>query len=149
MKRRSKFLNDSWMVSRDFMQPTEKPAVPGNFWWWNRPVSALPLTVPATLPVSASVEQALERLDRSHSEYVLVEDAGHEKGAAIVGALSTQLLLSALLKKAVSRDTPVEKVMFTQFRTVTAECSLAKLSSVLEVAQYAVVVNGTHFEFLN
>ncbi|XP_011707155.1 PREDICTED: cystathionine beta-synthase-like [Wasmannia auropunctata] len=132
----TKFVSDQWMVARDFL-PCES-STEANKWWWNIPVSKLPLKKPILLK-GMSCQDLVDFLkSANHIQQLLVTD---EKEIRVKGVVTLDVLFSNLISGSVKRTDIAEKVMIKQFTKVTASTTLGKLSRILEKEPYAVVVN--------
>ncbi|XP_011634284.1 cystathionine beta-synthase-like, partial [Pogonomyrmex barbatus] len=132
----TKFVSDQWMEARDFL-PSE-PIIEENKWWWNIPVSKLPLKKMILLK-GMSCENLMELLKTSnHIRQLLVTD---EKDICVKGVVTSDALLSNLISGTVKPKDCAEKIMTKQFTKITSSTKLGKLSRILEKESYAVVVN--------
>ncbi|XP_011871860.1 PREDICTED: cystathionine beta-synthase [Vollenhovia emeryi] len=132
----TKFVSDQWMEARDFL-PSE-PSIEANKWWWNLPVSDLPLKKHVLLK-GMSCKNAADLLKSAdHVQPLLVTD---EKDACVKGVVTLDALLSSLISGTVNRSDCAEKVMIKQFTKVAASTALGRVSRILEKEPYAVVVN--------
>lgn len=55
----SKFVDDRWMVQYGYLEPGHE-APPGAAWWWNLPVTVLPLQIPLTVNSKVTCSETME-----------------------------------------------------------------------------------------
>ena len=134
-------MNNNWMIARNFLEVPSTPHVKNNEWWWNELVSTMEQKPPSTISATCTVKEALEQLETLHAEYLCVvqKSAGIAK---VVGLANAEHMLAAVMKKSVDCQTPVQQVMYSQYRTVSTQSTLGKLAAVLELARVALVVDG-------
>ena len=129
------------MIARDLMKVPEKPYVDTNAWGWQLPISELQPKSPVTIPVTAKLEDALAM--KNHEGYLCVVD-----GEKLVGLLNTRDVLSRMLRKSVSKQSPVNEIMNAQYRTVTTECQLGKLALILDMYHIVALVDRMSYSNL-
>ncbi|KAB5577417.1 hypothetical protein PHYPO_G00209700 [Pangasianodon hypophthalmus] len=110
----SKFLSDKWMCEKGFLR--EEDLMINKPWWWHLTLQELELSAPLTAPV--------------------VNEAG-----VIVGTVTLGNMLSSVLAGKVSASDPVVKVLYKQFKEVRLTDNLGKLSRILEMDHFALVVH--------
>ncbi|XP_013394087.1 cystathionine beta-synthase [Lingula anatina] len=135
----TKYLNDDWMMERGFMK--EKDEVdPGNLWWWNLKVNALPLHAPVTVLPTVSIKDTLDLLAKEGFDQVPVVDESGD----IIGMLTLAHIHSQVLRGKATTADPVSKVIFKQFKQapqVRLDTSLGKLSRMLDTDHFVLVVH--------
>lgn len=68
---RTKFVSDTWMEERDFLEKDHKAA---SEWWWKLKVSALNLSAPITVVPSTSVQDAIEIMNAEGFDQLPIVD---------------------------------------------------------------------------
>lgn len=131
----TKFLSDSWMAERDFFNMDRELA--DQHWWWNEKVSQLRLQAPVTVTSNLPCQAAIDILDKEGFDQVpVVDDFG-----AILGMVTQGSLISNMIAKKIKADTPVEKVLYKQFRKISLDTKLGKLYHILDSEYFALVVH--------
>ncbi|EEC05264.1 cysteine synthase, putative [Ixodes scapularis] len=69
----TKFLSDTWMVERGFMDLSSEMS--SKHWWWNQTVRSLKLCIPLTLLPSVTCQEAIELMSAESIDQVPVVDA--------------------------------------------------------------------------
>jgi len=135
----SKFLNDDWMVDHAFMEEEEsiQPA-PSNARraWEAKSVRTLELATPSTIYPSVSCGKAASILREQGYDQLPVVD----KGGNILGVVTEGNLLAKITSGKVNPNEPVENVLYRQFKTVSLNTSLGKLSKIFDRDHFALVV---------
>ncbi|XP_057366168.1 cystathionine beta-synthase-like isoform X1 [Daphnia carinata] len=132
----SKFLSDQWMMERDLLDTSGD--VSENHWWSNLKVSALNLQAPLSIVPSVTCQEAIDIMKKEGFDQLpVVDKEGSIKGMVTLGSLMTRLLA----KKA-DPKTPVEDVLYGQFKRVTLGTPLGKVSRILERDHYCLVVHN-------
>lgn len=128
------------LTKLQFSFQSSEPLVEANKWWWNIPVSDLPLKKHILLK-GMSCQDVVDFLKSpGHVQQLLVTD---ENDTRVRGIVTLDALLSNLISGTVKRNDFAEKVMIKQFTKVTGSTTLGKVSRILEKERYAVVVNGS------
>lgn len=129
----TKFLNDEWMKTRDFMD--SEVAL---HWWWNHKVSNLQLATPLTITPKVTCQEAIQIMNREgYDQLPVVDESGSVKGVVTLGNL-----MSKTLANLVSPQLPVSNVLYTQFKKISLETTLGKLSRILTIDHFALVVHN-------
>lgn len=129
----TKFLSDDWMQEREFFETNIKD-VPE--WWWNLNVSALNLNAPLTVNPEVTIQETLALLNREGYDQVpVVKESGHVEGMVTVGHM-----MSEVTKGKVKASDPVSKVIYKQFKQITLDLTLGRLSRMLDTDHYVLVV---------
>ncbi|KAF4086563.1 hypothetical protein AMELA_G00084950 [Ameiurus melas] len=131
----SKFLSDKWMCDKGFLREEdlmiEKP------WWWNLTLQELHLSSPLTVLPSVSIKNTINILkEKAFDQAPVVDEAG-----VIVGMVTLGNMLSSVLAGKVSPSDPIFKVLYKQFKQVHLTDNLGKLSRILEMDHFAVVLH--------
>jgi len=133
----TKFLSDDWMEERDFV---ERPSTLHDKqpWWYKLQVSSLSLDAPLTVHPDVSIQDTINLLNKEGFDQVpIVDESGNVIGMATLGHM-----MSSILKGKASTSDPVSKVTYNQFKKVTLDTSLMKLSRMLDTDHYVLVVHG-------
>jgi len=131
----TKFLSDEWMMERDFLPETD---LTQEYWWWNTTVSFLKLSAPLTILPSVSVQEAIDIMRRKGFDQMpVVENEGKILGMVTLGSL-----LTGVLHKKLTPQDKVENVLYRQFKKVTLNMTLGKLSHILNLHHFALVVHS-------
>ncbi|KAL7983639.1 hypothetical protein Chor_000515 [Crotalus horridus] len=131
----SKFLSDKWMIQRGFMKEEDndikKP------WWWHVKVQELCLSAPLTVLPSVTCEKTIEILrEKGFDQVPVVDESG-----LILGMVTLGNMLSSVLAGKVQPLDKVSKVIYKQFKTIHLQDNLGKLSHILEIDHFALVVH--------
>ncbi|XP_070606597.1 cystathionine beta-synthase-like protein [Erythrolamprus reginae] len=131
----SKFLSDKWMIQRGFMKEEDddikKP------WWWHVKVQELGLSAPLTVLPSVTCEKTIEILrEKGFDQVPVVDESG-----LILGMVTLGNMLSSVLAGKVQPLDKVNKVIYKQFKTIHLQDNLGKLSHILEIDHFALVVH--------
>lgn len=132
----TKFLSDQWMMERDLLDSADD--VSENHWWSNLKVSTLHLEAPLSINPSVTCQEAIDIMKREGFDQLPVaEQDGSIKGVVTLGSLK-----SRLVAKKAERKTPVSDVLYNQFKRVTLNTTLSKVSRILDRDHYALVVHN-------
>jgi len=106
-------------------------------WWWNLKINQLALQAPVTIAPSVSVQDAIDIMDKeAFDQLPVVADNG-----AIAGVVTQGSLMSNLIANKVRPESPVEKVLYKQFKKIYLHTTLGKLSRMLDTDHFALVVH--------
>uniref|UniRef100_A0A8C4XW73 Cystathionine beta-synthase n=1 Tax=Gopherus evgoodei TaxID=1825980 RepID=A0A8C4XW73_9SAUR len=131
----SKFLNDKWMTQKGFMK--EEDDMINKPWWWHLKVQELSLSAPLTVLPGVTCEKTIEILrEKGFDQAPVVDECG-----VILGMVTLGNMLSSLLAGKVQPSDHVSKVIYKQFRQIHLKDSLGKLSHILEIDHFALVVH--------
>jgi cystathionine beta-synthase len=140
----TKFLSDEWMAEREFVEPEEGKedtktwAGTGQAWWWKLPVSSLNLNAPLTVDPLVTIQETLNLLSREGFDQVpVIDEHGLIAGMATVGHM-----MSEIMKNRVKATDTVAKAIYKQFKQITLDTSLGKLSRMLDTDHFVLVVHG-------
>jgi len=132
----TKFLSDQWMIERELLDDVNDESK--NHWWSELKVSTMNLEAPLTVDPSVTCQEAIDIMKREGFDQLPVAEAdGSIKGMVTLGSLMTRLVA----KKA-ERKTPVQDVLYNQFKQVTLNTPLSKVSRILERDHFALVVHN-------
>ncbi|GFG40107.1 hypothetical protein Cfor_09358 [Coptotermes formosanus] len=133
----TKFLSDSWMKERDFM---EDPARDSH-WWSSVKVESLKLEVPLSVIPTITCQDAIDIMKAEGYDQLPVADgSGFVEGVVTLANVVSQMVNN----KAVPTD-KVEKVMLRHFRKVNLCTTLGQLARIFEKESYAVVVSSERY----
>uniref|UniRef100_A0A8C8S955 Cystathionine beta-synthase n=1 Tax=Pelusios castaneus TaxID=367368 RepID=A0A8C8S955_9SAUR len=131
----SKFLSDKWMTQKGFMK--EEDDINNKPWWWHLKVQELSLSAPLTVLPGVTCEKTIEILrEKGFDQVPVVDESG-----VILGMVTLGNMLSSLLAGKVQPSDHVSQVIYKQFRQIHLQDSLGKLSHILEIDHFALVVH--------
>eukprot|EP01099_Mayorella_cantabrigiensis_P000003 TRINITY_DN1000_c0_g1_i1.p1 TRINITY_DN1000_c0_g1~~TRINITY_DN1000_c0_g1_i1.p1 ORF type:complete len:531 (-),score=145.57 TRINITY_DN1000_c0_g1_i1:156-1718(-) len=135
----TKFLNNGWMEEKGFIDLDQLDELPGHHEWWEKKTIAdLPLPTPCTITPGISCGDAVDILKQhGYDQLPVVATSGE-----IVGVVTEGSLLSHLVNKRVSGTDPVSKVVYKQFKEVTPDTSLRKLSRIFDRDHFVLVATN-------
>ncbi|XP_077611496.1 cystathionine beta-synthase [Crocuta crocuta] len=132
---RSKFLSDKWMLQKGFLK--EEDFTVTKPWWWHLRVQELSLSAPLTVLPTVTCEHTIEILrEKGFDQVPVVDESG-----VILGMVTLGNMLSSLLAGKVQPSDQVQKVLYKQFKQIRLADPLGKLSHILEVDHFALVVH--------
>eukprot|EP00055_Hartaetosiga_balthica_P018515 m.134658 g.134658 ORF g.134658 m.134658 type:complete len:530 (+) comp9662_c0_seq1:65-1654(+) len=131
----TKFLNDSWMWERSFIDVPPEGLVED--WWTNLPVSSIPQKTPVTINPDVSCEEAIKILKAEGFDQMPVVDAAGN----ILGMMTEGNLMSNLVKKRVSKTDPVRNVLYKRFKKVSLDTTLGAVTRHLEKEPFVLVTS--------
>uniref|UniRef100_A0A671DHC2 Cystathionine beta-synthase n=2 Tax=Rhinolophus ferrumequinum TaxID=59479 RepID=A0A671DHC2_RHIFE len=130
----SKFLSDRWMLQKGFLKEdlTEKKP-----WWWHHRVQELSLSAPLTVLPTVTCEHTIQILrEKGFDQAPVVDESG-----VILGMVTLGNMLSYLLAGKVQPSDQVHRVLYKQFKQIRLTDPLGKLSHILEMDHFALVVH--------
>ncbi|XP_059020821.1 cystathionine beta-synthase isoform X3 [Mustela lutreola] len=131
----SKFLSDKWMLQKGFLK--EEDFTVTKPWWWHLRVQELSLSAPLTVLPTVTCEHTIEILrEKGFDQVPVVDESG-----AILGMVTLGNMLSSLLAGKVQPSDQVRKVLYKQFQQIRLMDPLGKLSHILEMDHFALVVH--------
>jgi cystathionine beta-synthase len=131
----TKFLSDQWMMERNFLPERD---LTDQYWWWNRTVSYLNLQAPLTILPDVTVQEAIDVMRRKGFDQMpVVENEGTILGMVTLGSLMTRVL-----HKKLEPSDRVEVALYRQFKKVTLNMTMGKLTYILNTDHYALVVHS-------
>jgi cystathionine beta-synthase len=129
----TKFLNDDWMIRNNFIEPDYDIQ---SEWWFNRPVSDLPLNTPSTVLPSCLITDAISILhDEGYDQLPVVDEEGIILGTVTLGNLTSQILHN----RAATTDT-IESVLYKKFKKVNLQTKLGELTKIFDLEPFCLVV---------
>merc|ERR1739838_1011590 len=132
----TKYLSDTWMMERDFID-VDAPSDLANSWWWKLKVSSLELNAPMTVEPHMQCQHVLEILDREGFDQIPVTDAS----GVVLGIVTLGNLMASILNNKVGMADPVSKVTYGKCKEVTMNATLGKLSRILDTEHFVMVVH--------
>uniref|UniRef100_A0A8D1MBY8 Cystathionine beta-synthase n=1 Tax=Sus scrofa TaxID=9823 RepID=A0A8D1MBY8_PIG len=155
----SKFLSDKWMLQKGFMKEedlsrrargsghashtwlgTPHPHLPSpRPWtaWWHLRVQELSLSAPLTVLPTVTCEHTIEILrEKGFDQAPVVDESG-----VVLGMVTLGNMLSSLLAGKIQPSDQVRKVIYKQFKQIRLTDPLGKLSHILEMDHFALVVH--------
>lgn len=131
----SKFLSDKWMVQKGFLR--EEDLMVKKPWWWNLKLQCLNMSAPLTVLPTVNCQKTIQILKHNGFDQApVVDDTG-----LILGMVTLGNMLSSILAGKINLSDPVSKVLYKQFKQITLTDNLGKLSSILEIDHFALVVH--------
>uniref|UniRef100_W5LZ39 Cystathionine beta-synthase n=1 Tax=Lepisosteus oculatus TaxID=7918 RepID=W5LZ39_LEPOC len=130
----SKFLSDKWMFQKGFLTEDSMVTKP---WWWNMKIQELNLSAPLTVLPTVTCQKTIEILkEKGFDQAPVVNESG-----LILGMVTLGNMLSSVLAGKVQLFDPVNKVLYKQFKQIHLNDNLGKLSRILEIDHFALVVH--------
>ncbi|PNJ42479.1 CBSL isoform 6 [Pongo abelii] len=131
----TKFLSDRWMLQKGFLK--EEDLTEKKPWWWHLRVQELSLSAPLTVLPTVTCEHTIEILrEKGFDQAPVVDEAG-----VILGMVTLGNMLSSLLAGKVQPSDQVGKVIYKQFKQIRLTDTLGRLSHILEMDHFALVVH--------
>ncbi|XP_020611099.1 cystathionine beta-synthase-like [Orbicella faveolata] len=132
----TKFLSDDWMEANGFLEK-ERNDDHNKFWWWTKKVSSLNLPTPLTVLPSVTCQQSIDIMDREGFDQLpVVNEAG-----LVIGMVTLGNIMSQMLTGRITPESPIANSVYKNFKKVTLDSSLGRLSRILDHDHYAVVVH--------
>ncbi|KAG8235474.1 hypothetical protein J437_LFUL014104 [Ladona fulva] len=130
----TRFLSDQWMKERDFIEDPEVK----HHWWGNLPVSCLGLEAPLTVLPTVTCQEVVDIMKKEgYDQLPVVDEAGAVEGVVTMGGL-----MSLMVRGRAKAVDPVQKVLYRQFRKITLDTTLSRLSSYLDRDHFVLVVHS-------
>jgi cystathionine beta-synthase len=131
----TKFLSDNWMAERDFIDMEQELST--QQWWFNLRVSQMPLAAPLTVHPRVTCHDAIEIMKKEGFDQLPVID----DGGMVTGVVTLGSIISNLIANKITRESPVERVLYKQFKKITLDATLGRLSRILDIDHFALVVH--------
>uniref|UniRef100_A0A2K5MWR2 Cystathionine beta-synthase n=1 Tax=Cercocebus atys TaxID=9531 RepID=A0A2K5MWR2_CERAT len=130
----TKFLSDRWMLQKGFLK--EEDLMEKKPWWWHLRVQELSLSAPLTVLPTVSCEHTIEILrEKGFDQAPVVDEAG---SVSVPAQSSVPGSVQAITKLPSDQ---VGKVIYTQFKQIRLTDTLGRLSHILEMDHFALVVH--------
>ncbi|XP_032487112.1 cystathionine beta-synthase isoform X4 [Phocoena sinus] len=108
-----------------------------NYMWWHLRVQELSLSAPLTVLPTVTCEHTIDILrEKGFDQAPVVDESG-----VILGMVTLGNMLSSLLAGKVQPSDQVRKVIYKQFKQIHLTDPLGKLSHILEMDHFALVVH--------
>jgi len=121
------------MVRNNFIEPDYNLQIE---WWYNRPVSDLPLNTPSTVLPSCLITDAIAILhDENFDQLPVIDEEGSILGMVTLGNLTSQILHN----RSATTDT-VETVLYKKFKKVNLQTKLGELTKIFDIEPFCLVV---------
>ncbi|XP_036396271.1 cystathionine beta-synthase-like [Megalops cyprinoides] len=131
----SKFLSDKWMFQKGFLR--EEDIMVSKPWWWNLKLQSLNMSAPLTVLPTVTCQKTIRILkEKAFDQAPVVDESG-----LILGMVTLGNMLSSVLAGKVRPSDPVSKVLYKQFKQIRLTDNLGKLSRILEIDHFALVVH--------
>ncbi|XP_026470149.1 cystathionine beta-synthase [Ctenocephalides felis] len=130
----TKFVSDNWMEARDLLE-TKSDA---QHWWWDLKVSSLELKAPLTVGPNVTCQKAISLMTQQGYDQLPVV----KEGDVIVGMVTMGNLMNRIVGLKNKPQDPVEKALYKQFRKITLDTTLGRVSRILEKEPFLVVVHN-------
>lgn len=131
----SKMVSDHWMEARDFMDYNRHN---NDHWWWNMKISSLQLQAPLTVQPTITCQEAIDVMKKEGYDQIPVVD----ENGGILGMVTMGNLMNRIVNKKAASSDPVEKVLFRQFKKISLDTTLGRLSTIFEKDSFALVVHN-------
>uniref|UniRef100_A0A452R3C1 Cystathionine beta-synthase n=1 Tax=Ursus americanus TaxID=9643 RepID=A0A452R3C1_URSAM len=126
---------DKWMRRKAFLK--RKDCHGDQAVWWHLRVQELSLSAPLTVLPTVTCEHTIEILrEKGFDQAPVVDESG-----VILGMVTLGNMLSSLLAGKVHPSDQVRKVIYKQFKEIRLTDPLGKLSHILEMDHFALVVH--------
>jgi len=127
----TKFLTDEWMIEMGFIEPT----LPSTG-WANMTIADLHLRKAEVIEATSTVGEAISKMNKFGFDQLPVVDSQGK----VVGVVSDGHLASRIIAGRLQVQDPVEQGLYRQFQLVTPSTTLGKLSTLLNLHSFLIVV---------
>ncbi|GLV46443.1 Cystathionine beta-synthase [Carabus blaptoides fortunei] len=131
----SKMVSDHWMEASDLMDFNQHNK---DHWWWNMKVSSLKLQAPLTVQPTITCQEAIDVMKQEGYDQIPVVD----ENGGILGMVTMGNLMNRIVNKKAEPSDAVEKVLFRQFKKISLDTTLGKLSRIFETDSFALVTHN-------
>ncbi|CAH0550348.1 unnamed protein product [Brassicogethes aeneus] len=128
----TKFISDQWMEARDF-QPCVNTK---NHWWWDVPVTTIPLEKLQTATPSMTCERVLNVMKKLGVDQVPLVD----NNSIVIGMITLQNLMNGLISGRVQSNQSIESIVMRIYPKVYTTANLGVISRVLEKESYVMIL---------
>lgn len=129
----TKFISDEWMEARGLM-PCENTK---NHWWWDKKVTDIELPTLQTVNPSHTCEKTVLLMKKLGVDQIPVVDSNN---GAIIGVVSLQKILSALISKSVKNSGTIENLIARVYSKLYSDAKLGLLATLLEKESYVIIL---------
>mmetsp|Transcript_15954 Transcript_15954/g.16694 ORF Transcript_15954/g.16694 Transcript_15954/m.16694 type:complete len:529 (+) Transcript_15954:134-1720(+) len=133
----TKFLNDSWMYERGFIDEDCHRQTRLSAWWGSRFVSELGLNTPITVSPETTCKEAIELLRSLAFDMVPVQSSSD---GSILGVVTEGNLAAMMTQNRIQPSDPCSRAIYKQFRKVHLNSTLGELAAIFDRDYYALVV---------
>ncbi|XP_058445428.1 cystathionine beta-synthase-like protein [Malaya genurostris] len=130
----TKFVSDNWMEARNFRESVNVH----NHKWWNQPItSCLGKDNPVSITPSVSIREAVSIMNthQFHQLPVINNDG------TVQGVVYLTNLMGKLVNNSAKPTDPSSRAIFKQFVKVNRECTLGRVSRILEKDPFVIIVD--------
>jgi len=132
----TKFLSDSWMHEKGFVDETfERNNV--QTWWSEHRVGDLDIVSPVTIGPDVSVKEAIALMNDHGFDMLPVQDAADGK---VLGVITSGQLTAKLTGGSLRGDDACTKAMYKSFAQVTLSDKLCDVGTMLDKEAFTLVV---------
>jgi len=133
----TKFLSDQWMMDKEFI--TESDDSSKKQWWSKEKVAVLPTSAPLTVLPTISCQEAISIMQKEgYDQLPVVDNEGLIQGVVTLGGLMAKILSSKI-----EGSSPVQQILYSQFKKITLDTTLGKLSQILDKDHFALIVHSS------
>jgi cystathionine beta-synthase len=133
----TKFLSDTWMFERGFVDEDSHSETRRNAWWGPRRVAELSLNSPTTVSGNTTCAEAIGIMTAQAFDMIPVQS--HVDGS-MLGVVTEGNLTAMLTQGRISPSDTCAKAMYKQFKKVSFNTSLSELAAVFDTDGFALVV---------
>ncbi|XP_020904552.1 cystathionine beta-synthase [Exaiptasia diaphana] len=133
----TKFLSDDWMEEHDFIEPASH-GINSKFRWWKKKISSLNLQSPLTVLPSITCQGCIDIMSKEGYDQIPVVD----QTGAVLGMITLGNIMSQIVAGRMKPTDNVSQCIYKNFKKVTLDTELGKLSRILDIDHYALVVHS-------
>lgn len=131
----TKFVSDNWMEARGL-----KPIINEHkHWWWSEKVSVLKLAEAQSVLDTTTCQAALEKMRTNQLSHLNIVDAAD--GKTLKGVLTLAHVTKRVVSMNLQLTDAVDRAVFKQFRKITVDTELGLVARILEMDEFAIVVD--------
>merc|ERR1712106_338755 len=131
----TKFLSDQWMMDKEFITESEDSSK--KQWWSKEKVAVLPTSAPLTVLPTISCQEAISIMQKEgYDQLPVVDNEGLIQGVVTLGGLMAKIVSSKI-----EGSSPVQQSLYSQFKKITLDTTLGKLSQILDRDHFALMVH--------
>ena len=133
----TKFLSDTWMYERGFVDEDSHSEIRKNAWWGTRRVAELNLNSPITVSGSTTCAEAIAIMTAQSFDMVPVQSV---EDGGVLGVVTEGNLTAMITQGRLSPSDTCAKAMYKQFKKISFNTSLSELAAVFDTDGFALVV---------
>jgi cystathionine beta-synthase len=133
----TKFLSDSWMYERGFIEKDSHSEIRKNSWWGSRRVAELHLNAPITVSSSTTCAEAINVMNSQGFDMVPVQSV---EDGEVLGAVTEGNLTALITQGRISPSDTCGKAMYKKFKKATLNTTLSDLAAMFDTDSFALVV---------